>query len=59
MENILNVSFLSYEKVCNQIGIPLKRKFVVLIFHPVTLEHGTEQEQVQDLIEAMKQNISI
>lgn len=55
VENILNVPLLSYEEVCNQIGIPLKRKYVVVTFHPVTLEDGTEREQIQALIEAMKQ----
>ena len=55
VENILKVSRLSYEETCSQIGIPFGRKYVVVTFHPVTLENGTEKEQVQNLIQAMKQ----
>lgn len=55
VENILKVSLLSYEEVCSQIGIPSKRKYVVVTFHPVTLEDKTVEKQVKNLIQVMKQ----
>lgn len=54
VENILKVPLLSYEEVCIQIGLPLKKKYVVVTFHPVTLENGMEKERVQALIQAMR-----
>lgn len=55
VENILKVSLLSYKEVCSQIGIPLKLKYAVVTFHPVTLEDKTAEKQVKNLIQAMKQ----
>ena len=53
VENILKTPLLSYDMMCESVGIPKGRKYVVVTFHPVTLENGTELEQVDALIEAM------
>lgn len=55
VENILRVPLLSCEEMCTQTGIPLNRKYVVVTFHPVTLEDGTQAEQTEALIRAMQQ----
>ena len=54
VENILSVPLLSYEQICEEAEIPLHQKYVVVTFHPVTLEMGAVKEQVQELIEAME-----
>lgn len=55
VENILKTSLFSYEELCTEIGIPVGRKYVVVTFHPVTLEAGKEMEQVDALIKAMSE----
>lgn len=55
VENILSLPLLSYEEMCEQTGIPLNSRHVVVTFHPVTLEGGREREQVEQVIFAMKQ----
>lgn len=55
VENILKTKLLTYEDVCGQIGIPMGRKYVVVTFHPVTLEDNTVEAQTEALIQAMGQ----
>lgn len=55
VENILRVPLLSYEEMSESIGIPRGKKFVVVTFHPVTLEDESAAKQVDALIEAMRQ----
>lgn len=55
VENILKSPLLSYEEMCESVGIPKGKKYAVVTFHPVTLEGGSEQEQADVLIEAMNQ----
>lgn len=55
VENILKTPLLSYEEMCENIGIPKDKKYVVVTFHPVTLEDESASEQVDALIEAMRQ----
>lgn len=55
VENILNVPLLSREEVYEEIGIPAGRKYVVMTFHPVTLEGGNEREQVLEVLQAMEE----
>ena len=56
VENILNVPLLSKEEMCEQIGVPHDRKYVVVTFHPVTLEGEGIEEQVQEVIQALEKN---
>lgn len=55
VENILHVPLLAYDEVCVQTGIPSNRKYVVVTFHPVTLEDGMVHAQMEELIAAMQQ----
>lgn len=55
VENIRNAPLLSYEEVCKQCGLVPGKKYVMVTFHPVTLEVGEEQAQTKALIQAMKQ----
>lgn len=55
VENILKTPLLSYEEMCESVEIPKGQKYVVVTFHPVTLEDGSEIAQVDALIEAMRQ----
>lgn len=56
VENILHAPLLSKKEMCAVTGVPLNRKYVVVTFHPVTLEIGMEREQVNELIQAMNEN---
>lgn len=55
VENILKTPLLPYEDMCRETGVPLGSKYVVVTFHPVTLEDNTAFEQVEALISAMEQ----
>ena len=55
VENILKTPLFSYEEICEEIGIPKGQKYVVVTFHPVTLEHESAKEQTELLMEAMRQ----
>lgn len=56
VENILSVPLLSKEEMCEQIGVPQNRKYVVVTFHPVTLEGEGIAEQVHEVIQALEKN---
>ncbi|XCP85365.1 UDP-N-acetylglucosamine 2-epimerase [Roseburia hominis] len=55
VENILHVPLLSNKEVRSEIGIPEDIEMVLVTFHPVTMEAGSELEQVEELIAAMKE----
>ena len=55
VENILKTPLFSYEEICEEIGIPKGQKYVVVTFHPVTLEHESVKEQIESLMGAMRQ----
>lgn len=56
VENILNVPLLSKDEMCEQIGIPQEKKYVVVTFHPVTLDGEGIEEQVGEVIHAIEKN---
>lgn len=55
VENILHTPLLSYEEICKQAGIPKDRDYVVMTFHPVTLEKATARAQTEELLKAIEQ----
>lgn len=55
VENIKRTRLLSREEITRFLGIPKHQEYVMVTFHPVTLEPGEELSQVQQLIKAMKQ----
>lgn len=56
VENILNVPLLSKDDVYAQIGIPEKLPYVVVTFHPVTLEGEGVERHVQEFTNALDRN---
>ena len=56
VENILHVPLLSEAETRKQIGIPKNRKYVVMTFHPVTLEGECIEEQVNEVLKALEEN---
>ena len=53
-ENILCTQLLEETEVRSLIGIPYDRPYVVVTFHPVTLECGTAEKQVLELCKAIE-----
>lgn len=53
IENIRHVSLLDRDEIEQEAGIPSGTPYVVVTFHPVTLESGSEREQVEQLTAAM------
>lgn len=56
VENVLKAKLMEKKALKEQLGIPHDRPYIVVTFHPVTLEAGREMEQVEELIKAIKQN---
>lgn len=52
-ENILHVSLMREEDIRKSAGIPPKVPYVVVTYHPVTLEENSVMEQVNNLCGAM------
>lgn len=54
VENTANLAVLTPEDLRMDIGFPREgRPYAVVTFHPVTLEHGSGETQLQALIQAM------
>lgn len=56
VENILKVPLLSKKDICTQIGIPMDSSYVVVTFHPVTLEGESVEEHINEFINALDRN---
>lgn len=54
VENILREQLLSRQELKIAANFPAERQYAVVTFHPVTLERGTAECQVGELLEAMK-----
>lgn len=55
VENILREQLLSREELKIAADFPAEGRYAVVTFHPVTLEKGTAERQVGELLGAMKQ----
>ena len=55
VENILHVPLLSYEQLCREAGLPLGQNYVIVTFHPMTLQPEGAERQVEPLLCAMKE----
>ncbi len=55
IENIVRQELLSQKALGKDVGFPADGDYVVVTFHPVTLEDGTALQQTEELICAMKQ----
>lgn len=55
-ENILNTDMISGSELRDILGIPEERPYVVVTYHPVTLEQNDPQSQIDVLCRAMEEN---
>lgn len=55
VENILKEELFSREDLEKAADFPAQKDYAVVTFHPVTLEEGTAEAQVQELFQAMEQ----
>ena len=55
IENIKSVELLSKKELEESIQYKMEKPFVVVTFHPVTLENNTSKEQCQELLDAIEQ----
>ncbi len=53
VENTLNLNLLSKRELEEKLGIFLGQKYAVIVFHPVTLESNTAENQVKELLDAL------
>ena len=53
VENIKNLEYMPEFSLRTDVGIPLESKYAVVTFHPVTNEHDTVVQQINELISAM------
>lgn len=54
VENILKLDYLSREELENSLGINLSKNYFCVTFHPVTLEKGTAEKQLDNLLKVIK-----
>lgn len=54
IENIKNLNLLSKKELEMQLKLNLDNKYVMVIFHPVTLEDSTAKEQFEEIIDALE-----
>lgn len=55
VENILSVPMLSEEEIRKDVEIPAGMPYAVVTFHPVTMQPGEAEQQVRELIAAMRE----
>ena len=56
VENIKTQNLMSREKLSQSIGFSLDMPYVMVTFHPVTLENNTAGEQFENLLAALEQH---
>lgn len=54
IENILNEKLLQKEELETELNICLSKPYVVVTFHPVTLENKSSEKQIESLLEVCK-----
>ena len=54
LDHLKRTPLLSFQELKSHLGIPLKKNFFLITFHSVTLEDNSSQEQIQELLEALK-----
>jgi GDP/UDP-N,N'-diacetylbacillosamine 2-epimerase (hydrolysing) len=53
VENILNLDLLSKKELERELDISLSEKYLLIIFHPVTLENKTAESNFRELLKAI------
>lgn len=54
VENVRRTALMSRQEVASAIGLPENRPFLLVTFHPVTLERATAEVQFSALLEALE-----
>ncbi|MDE6980661.1 MAG: UDP-N-acetylglucosamine 2-epimerase (hydrolyzing), partial [Lachnospiraceae bacterium] len=54
IENIKTEKLMDKDKLSQSIGFPLDMPYMVVTFHPVTLEKNTAQNQIENLLQALQ-----
>ncbi len=54
-ENAMHMPKMTLGELENSLGCRLGKRFAVLTFHPVTLEHHTAEKQTKELMQALSQ----
>ncbi len=57
IDNILNEEILPLEDLEQSLGFTLGERFLLVTFHPVTMEQGTAAEQCSALLKALEETI--
>ncbi|KPK27756.1 MAG: UDP-N-acetylglucosamine 2-epimerase [Desulfobacterales bacterium SG8_35_2] len=55
IESILNLNFLSKEELAEELDFDLGDHFLLVTYHPVTLENNSSKNQFQNLLAAIEQ----
>lgn len=55
VENVLNMNLNTKEELEKEFNVKLKN-YIVVVFHPVTLEKNTSEDQFKDLLEVLDEN---
>lgn len=55
VENVRLQKLMNREELAQSIGVPLDKPYVVVTFHPVTLEKKTVREQFETLLSALEE----
>ncbi|MBM7622973.1 UDP-N-acetylglucosamine 2-epimerase [Sporohalobacter salinus] len=56
VENALNLDLLSKQEVEDKLEIDLGEEYIVIVFHPVTLENNAAKSQIRELLSALDEN---
>lgn len=54
VENILKEKLLGRKELGEEVGFPAERDYAVVTFHPVTLDNGQAEAQIEELFLAMR-----
>lgn len=58
VENVLNMNLNTKKELEKEFNIKLKN-YIVVVFHPVTLEKNTSEDQFKDLLEVLDENTEL
>jgi len=53
IENILHEKLLSRSELAQEIGLDLDKPYAMVTFHPVTLEHASAKDQLEEILKAI------
>lgn len=55
VDALMNTKLLGREELGERVGFDLTGKFLLITYHPVTLEHASSEEQLEELFRALRQ----